>query len=99
MDNPYFFQMPFFLRNVHHSIWKLERILTLIIRKAKGLELMKIIFITYLNTFGSKVKIMKIENVTLTKKCLYICDRKHECMIYIYNIKSICSQNVFILKM
>ncbi len=41
------------------------------IRKAKGLELMKIVFITHLNTFGSKVfltlKIMDFENVTLTK--------------------------------
>jgi hypothetical protein len=41
------------------------------IRRAKGLELMKIIFITRLNTFGSKVfltlKIMDFENVPLTK--------------------------------
>jgi hypothetical protein len=49
----------------------LEWILTLIIRKGRGLELMKIIFITNLNTFGSKVlltlKIMDLENVPLTK--------------------------------
>jgi hypothetical protein len=41
------------------------------IRRAKGLELMKIIFITHLNTFASKVfltlKIMNFENVALTK--------------------------------
>jgi hypothetical protein len=41
------------------------------IRKAKGLELIKIIFITNLSTFGSKVfltlKIMDFENVSLTK--------------------------------
>ncbi len=41
------------------------------IRKAKGVELMKIVFQTHLNTFGSKVlltlKIMDFENVTLTK--------------------------------
>jgi len=41
------------------------------IRRAKGLELMKIIFITNLNTFGSKVfltlKLMDFENVPLTK--------------------------------
>jgi hypothetical protein len=41
------------------------------IKKAKGLELMKIIFITLLNTFGSKVlltlKNMDFENVPLTK--------------------------------
>jgi hypothetical protein len=43
----------------------------LIIRKAKGLELMKITFIIDLNTFGSKMfltlKIMDFENVPLTK--------------------------------
>jgi hypothetical protein len=41
------------------------------IRKAKGPELIKNIFITNLNTFGSKVfltlKIMDFENVALTK--------------------------------
>jgi hypothetical protein len=41
------------------------------IRRAKGLELMKIVFITHLNTFGSKLfltlKIMDSENVPLTK--------------------------------
>jgi hypothetical protein len=48
----------------------LERILTLIVRKAKGL-LMKIVFIVNLSTFGSKVlltlKIMDFENVPSTK--------------------------------
>jgi hypothetical protein len=47
--------------------------------KAKGLELMKIVFITLLSTFGSKVfltlKIMNFENVPLTK------------VVYIYVIK------------
>jgi hypothetical protein len=41
------------------------------IRKEKGLELMKIIFIIHLNTLGSKMfltlKIMDFENVALTK--------------------------------
>jgi hypothetical protein len=41
------------------------------IRKAKGFEFMKIIFITHLNTFGSNVllilKIMDFEDVVLTK--------------------------------
>jgi hypothetical protein len=49
----------------------LERILTLMIRREKGLELTKIIFITHLNTFCSKVfftlKIMDLECVALTK--------------------------------
>jgi len=43
----------------------LDMILTLMIRRAKGLELMKIVFIIHLSTFGS-----------------YICDRGHECIIY-----------------
>jgi hypothetical protein len=46
------------------------------IRRAKGLKLMKIVFITHLSTFGSKVfltlKIMDFENVALTKSCSYI---------------------------
>jgi len=41
------------------------------IRKEKGLEWMKIVFITHSNTFDSKVllilKIMDFENVPLTK--------------------------------
>jgi len=41
------------------------------VRRAKGLELMKIVFVTHLSTFGSKVlltlKIMDFENVVLTK--------------------------------
>jgi len=51
------------------------------IRRAKGLELMKIVFITHLNTFDSKVfltlKIMDFENVTLTK------------VVHIYVVKEI----------
>jgi hypothetical protein len=50
---------------------KIGEDLTLMIRKAKGLELMKIIFITHFSTFGSIVfltlKIMDFENVSLTK--------------------------------
>jgi hypothetical protein len=50
---------------------KLEKILSLIFRRAKGLELMKIVFTTHLNIFASKVfltlKIMDLEIVTLTK--------------------------------
>jgi len=45
--------------------------LTLTIRKAKGLKLMKFVFITHLSTFGSTMfltlKIMDFENVILTK--------------------------------
>jgi len=71
---------------VDHSFQILKRILTLMIRKAKGFELMKIISITHLRTFGTKVfltlKIMDFENATLTKNYSYICDREHECIIY-----------------
>jgi hypothetical protein len=49
------------------------------IRKAKGLELKIIVFITALNTFGSKVlltlKIMDFENVSSTKSCSCLCDK------------------------
>ncbi len=55
------------------------------IRMSKRIELMKIVFITHLNTFGSKVfltlKIMDFENVALTKKYLFICDKGHECIM------------------
>jgi hypothetical protein len=53
------------------------------IRRAKGLELLKIIDS---NIFGSNLlltlKIMDFENVILTKKCLCLYDRGHECIIY-----------------
>jgi hypothetical protein len=56
------------------------------IKKAQGLELMKIICITNLITFGSKVlltlKIMDFENVPLTKSYSYLCDKRHECIKY-----------------
>jgi hypothetical protein len=49
----------------------LKRILTLLIRKAKEIEFMEILFITHLNAFGSKVfltlKVMNLKNVSLTK--------------------------------
>jgi hypothetical protein len=49
----------------------LKRILTLIKIKAKGFELMKIVFIIILSTFGSNVfltlKIMDLKNVHLTR--------------------------------
>jgi len=55
---------------VHHSFSKLERILLMII-STKGLELMKVIFVVNMSTFGSNVlltlKPMDVENVALTK--------------------------------
>jgi hypothetical protein len=57
------------------------------IRRAKGFELMKIVFITHLTTFGSQMflnlKIVDFENVISTKVVhIYICDIGHECIIY-----------------
>ncbi len=70
-------------------------------RRGKGLELMKIVFITHLNTFGSKVfltfKIMDFENVVLTK-VVHTCDKK-VWMHNLHDIKSICNQKIFISKM
>jgi len=43
VDTPCYFLISFFLPNVHHSFWKLKIILKLMIRRAKGLELMKIV--------------------------------------------------------
>jgi hypothetical protein len=61
----FFYQM----RTIHFENWR--GFLTLMIRRAKGLELMKIVFITNLNTFGSKVfltlKIMDFKSLALTK--------------------------------
>jgi hypothetical protein len=59
----------------------------LIIRKENGIELMKIsVFITNLNTFGSRMllilEIMDFENVLLTKKSSCLCNKGHECVIY-----------------
>jgi hypothetical protein len=64
---------------------KIEKDFNIEIKRAKGFELMKTIFITHLNTFSSKVpltlKIMSFENMALTI-CSYICDRGHQCMMY-----------------
>ncbi len=67
----FFFQTSIFSTKCAPFFKKLERILTLMIRRAKGLELMKMIFITNSNTLGSKMfltlKIVDFENVPLTK--------------------------------
>jgi hypothetical protein len=93
----FFFKHHFFLSNLHHSFWKLKRILTLMIRITKGFELIIIFFVIHLNTFGSKMyltlKMMNFENVALTKVvhiyvcecvcvCVCVCDRGRECIIY-----------------
>jgi len=66
-----FFQTSYFSTKCAPFLKKLKSILTLMIRKEKGFELMKIFFITNLSTFGSKMlltlKIMDFEIVGLTK--------------------------------
>jgi hypothetical protein len=58
------------------------------IKRSKGLELIKIFFITSLNTFGLIMflilQIMDFENVTLKKNIFF--DERHE---YIYTINMI----------
>ncbi len=70
MDIPYFFQTSFFSTTCTPFLLKIGKILTLMIRRAKKLELMNF-FITHLSTFDSKVfltlKIMDSENVPLKK--------------------------------
>ncbi len=71
---------------MHHSFSKLERILTLMIIRAKGFEIIKIMYITNLNTFGSNVfltlKIMDFEILALTK------------VVHIYVIKGMNAQYI-----
>ncbi len=66
-----FFKTFIFSTKCAPFFFKWKKILTVMIRRGKWLELMKIIFITDLNTFGSKMfltlKIMDFENVPLTK--------------------------------
>ncbi len=72
MDNPCSVQMSFFFStNCASFLLKIGKVLILMIRRDKKLELMKIVFITDLSIFGSKVllilKIMDFESVVLTK--------------------------------
>jgi hypothetical protein len=52
---------------MHHSFSKLDWILTLTIKRKKGIEMVKFIFIAHLNVFGSNMllalKIMNFEDV------------------------------------
>jgi hypothetical protein len=68
-----FFQTSFFLIKCAHNFFsKLERIIILMIKRAKELKLANFIFATHLNIFGSNVflalKVMNFENVFLAKK-------------------------------
>ncbi len=88
MDNFYFFSKHHFsLSNVQHSFSKLEMVLTLIITRAKRIEIGGIRFSTHLNAFDSNVflalKIMNFEDATLTKIIQFYAIKKHECIIYV----------------
>ncbi len=76
MNSPCFFQMFLFFTKCAPFLLKIRKILILMIKKAKGLELIKKTFITHLNAFDSKMfltlKIMDFENVVLTK-VVHIC--------------------------
>ncbi len=102
VDGPYFLKCPSFLSNVYHSLLKLRKFLRLMIKRSKGLELIKIFFITSLNTFGLIMflilQIMDFENVTLKfffffwwKAWIHIHNK--------YDINLICSQDIFISNM
>jgi hypothetical protein len=56
---------------VHHSFSKLERVLILMFKRAKALEIDEIHFKIHLNTFVSNMfltlKVMNFKNVSLTK--------------------------------
>jgi hypothetical protein len=79
-----FFKHIFFLPNMHHSFWKLKRNLTLMIRRAKGLELMNFFLqpiwahLAQMCFWHWKFWILKM---WFNKKS-YVCDRGHECIIY-----------------
>jgi len=68
----------FFLPNVHHSFWKLM-ILTLIIKREKGLELMKFIFKFEHIWFRSVFDLKKygFKKCAFNKSCSCLCDRGH----------------------
>ncbi len=75
MDNLFFSNVFFFSTKCAPFLLKIGEHLTFMIRTKKGLELMRIVFITDLNTFGSNVlltlKIMDFENVA-SKKVVHI---------------------------
>jgi hypothetical protein len=50
------------------------------IRRAKGFELMKIVFVIHFNTFG--LKVLLTLKIGFNKSSSYTCDRGHECIIY-----------------
>jgi len=75
VDNFFFPQTSFFLPNVYHSFWQLERILTLMIRRAKGFELM--------STFGFDLVTYGFLKCAFNKSCSCLYDRGYEFIIYI----------------
>jgi hypothetical protein len=71
VDSFFLKKHPSSLSNVCHSFLKLKKKLKLIIKRTKGLELIKMISITNLNIFGLimflTLQIMDLKNVALTK--------------------------------
>ncbi len=64
--------------SLHHSF---SQILTLVIKRAKGIEIGELFFTTHLNTISSNVfltlKIMNFEDLALTKNCSSLCGEEH----------------------
>jgi len=75
-------QFYFSLSNVHQS----KRILALMIKREKKLQISEIVFTTHLKTIGSNLflalKIMKFEDVCLAKTNSFLCCKEHGCTIY-----------------
>jgi hypothetical protein len=55
VDNPCFFETSFFPTKCAPFLLKIERDFNIDDYKGKRIELMKIVFITHLSTFGSKM--------------------------------------------
>jgi hypothetical protein len=71
---------------MHHSASILQRILTLMIKKSKAIEIDEIHFTTHMNTFDSNMflalKIMNFEDVVLTKIIHFYVIKEHDNITY-----------------
>jgi len=91
----FFFKASFFLINVHYSSSKLERIVTLIIKREKGIEINKIHFYNTLEHIWLK-RVVNYENYEFWgcgfyKSYSFLCDKK-TWMHNIHHIRSRCNK-------
>jgi hypothetical protein len=83
--NNHFFQMSFFISNVHHSFSKLKRILILMIIKAKHLKFIKFFWKhiwTYLFQICFWPWKLWIWKFVFNKSYSFLCYLEHGCIIY-----------------